>query len=165
MPGKKAQAGSAVESGISDPAADALYSGSREVMNGFAYATNRWSYGMVFLCALMAVRAVCLLKEQRTGIFLLLALAAGIVASLLAGSYRWTVWRSVAVFALTVLAFAGGAVLEKKKKSRLAGMLVSAAVLCGICWNLLSFFTPLGFHYAQRFQTKGRQRRCWKMSR
>ena len=127
-----------------------------KVMNGFAYATNRWSYGMAFLCALMAVRAVCLLKEQRTGIFLLLALAAGIVASLLAGSYRWIVWRSVAVFALTVLAFAGGAVLEKKKKSRLAGMLVSTVVLCGVCWNLLSFFTPLGFHYAQRFQTKGR---------
>lgn len=127
-----------------------------KVMNGLAYATNRWSYGMAFLCALMAVRAVCLLKEQRTGIFLLLALAAGIVASLLAGSYRWIVWRSVAVFALTVLAFAGGAVLEKKKKSRLAGMLVSTVVLCGVCWNLLSFFTPLGFHYAQRFQTKGR---------
>lgn len=39
-----------------------------KMMNGFAYVTNRWSYGMAFLCALMAAQAVADLKEQNTKI-------------------------------------------------------------------------------------------------
>ena len=36
-----------------------------KMMNGFAYVTNRWSYGMAFLCALMAAQEVADLKEQQ----------------------------------------------------------------------------------------------------
>ena len=93
-----------------------------KMMNGFAYVTNRWSYGMAFLCALMAAQAIADLKEQNTKIFLILGAAA---------------------------------ILERKQRKRLAGCLVSFVVFAGVCCNLITFFTPVGYSYAARFTKRG----------
>ncbi len=126
-----------------------------KVMNGFAYVTNRWSYGMAFLCALMAAQAVADLKEQNTKIFLILGVAAGILAAVLSASNGKAMRYAIAALAVTVLAFALGAILERKQKRRLAGCLVSAVVLAGVCGNLITFFTPVGYSYVSRFTKRG----------
>lgn len=126
-----------------------------KVMNGFAYVTNRWSYGMAFLCALMAAQAVADLKEQNTKIFLILGVAAGILAAVLSASNGKAMRYAIAALAVTVLAFALGAILERKQRKRLAGCLVSFVVFAGVCCNLITFFTPVGYSYAARFTKRG----------
>lgn len=126
-----------------------------KMMNGFAYVTNRWSYGMAFLCALMAAQAVADLKEQNTKIFLILGAAAGILAAALSASNGKAMRYAIAALAVTVLAFALGAILERKQRKRLAGCLVSFVVFAGVCCNLITFFTPVGYSYAARFTKRG----------
>ena len=126
-----------------------------KMMNGFAYVTNRWSYGMAFLCALMAAQAVADLKEQNTKIFLILGVAAGILAAALSASNGKAMRYAIAALAVTVLAFALGAILERKQRKRLAGCLVSFVVFAGVCCNLITFFTPVGYSYAARFTKRG----------
>ena len=126
-----------------------------KMMNGFAYVTNRWSYGMAFLCALMAAQAVADLKEQNTKIFLILGVAAGILAAVLSASNGKAMRYAIAALAVTVLAFALGAILERKQRKRLAGCLVSFVVFAGVCCNLITFFTPVGYSYAARFTKRG----------
>lgn len=126
-----------------------------KIMNGFAYVTNRWSYGMAFLCALMAAETIADLEKQNTKIFLLLATAAGILAITLAASDGKVVRYSVAALAVTTLIFVIAANLEKRQKKRLSGILVSLVVLAGVCWNLISFFSPVGYHYSVRFTKRG----------
>lgn len=124
-------------------------------MNGFAYVTNRWSYGMAFLCALMAAQAVADLKEQNTKIFLILGAAVGILAAALSASNGKAMRYAIAALAVTVLTFALGAILERKQRKRLAGCLVSFVVFAGVCCNLITFFTPVGYSYAARFTKRG----------
>lgn len=126
-----------------------------KMMNGFAYVTNRWSYGMAFLCALMAAQAVADLKEQNTKIFLILGAAAGILAAALSASNGKAMRYAIAALAVTVLTFALGAILERKQRKRLAGCLVSFVVFAGVCCNLITFFTPVGYSYAARFTKRG----------
>lgn len=126
-----------------------------KMMNGFAYVTNRWSYGMAFLCALMAAQEVADLKEQNTKIFLILGVAAGILAAALSASNGKAMRYAIAALAVTVLAFALGAILERKQRKRLAGCLVSFVVFAGVCCNLITFFTPVGYSYAARFTKRG----------
>lgn len=126
-----------------------------KMMNGFAYVTNRWSYGMAFLCALMAAQEVADLKEQNTKIFLILGAAAGILAAALSASNGKAMRYAIAALAVTVLAFALGAILERKQRKRLAGCLVSFVVFAGVCCNLITFFTPVGYSYAARFTKRG----------
>lgn len=126
-----------------------------KMMNGFAYVTNRWSYGMAFLCALMAAQEVADLKEQNTKIFLILGAAAGILAAALSASNGKAMRYAIAALAVTVLAFALGAILERKQRNRLAGCLVSFVVFAGVCCNLITFFTPVGYSYAARFTKRG----------
>lgn len=126
-----------------------------KMMNGFAYVTNRWSYGMAFLCALMAAQAIADLKEQNTKIFLILGVAAGILAAALSASNGKAMRYAIAALAVTVLAFALGAILERKQRKRLAGCLVSFVVFAGVCCNLITFFTPVGYSYAARFTKRG----------
>ncbi len=126
-----------------------------KMMNGFAYVTNRWSYGMAFLCALMAAQAVADLKEQNTKIFLILGVAAGILAAALSASNGKAMRYAIAALAVTVLTFALGAILERKQRKRLAGCLVSFVVFAGVCCNLITFFTPVGYSYAARFTKRG----------
>ena len=126
-----------------------------KMMNGFAYMTNRWSYGMAFLCALMAAQAVADLKEQNTKIFLILGAAAGILAAALSASNGKAMRYAIAALAVTVLTFALGAILERKQRKRLAGCLVSFVVFAGVCCNLITFFTPVGYSYAARFTKRG----------
>lgn len=126
-----------------------------KMMNGFAYVTNRWSYGMAFLCALMAAQAVADLKEQNTKIFLILGVAASILAAALSASNGKAMRYAIAALAVTVLAFALGAILERKQRKRLAGCLVSFVVFAGVCCNLITFFTPVGYSYAARFTKRG----------
>ena len=126
-----------------------------KMMNGFAYVTNRWSYGMAFLCALMAAQAVADLKEQNTKIFLILGAAAGILAAALSASNGKAMQYAIAALAVTVLTFALGAILERKQRKRLAGCLVSFVVFAGVCCNLITFFTPVGYSYAARFTKRG----------
>lgn len=126
-----------------------------KMMNGFAYVTNRWSYGMAFLCALMAAQAVADLKEQNTKIFLILGVAAGILAAALSASNGKAMRYAIAALTVTVLAFALGAILERKQRKRLAGCLVSFVVFAGVCCNLITFFTPVGYSYAARFTKRG----------
>lgn len=126
-----------------------------KMMNGFAYVTNRWSYGMAFLCALMAAQAVADLKEQNTKIFLILGAAAGILAAALSASNGKAMRYAIAALAVTVLTFALGAILERKQRKRLAGCLVSFVVFAGVCCNLITFFTPVGYSYATRFTKRG----------
>lgn len=126
-----------------------------KMMNGFAYVTNRWSYGMAFLCALMAAQAIADLKEQNTKIFLILGVAAGILAAALSASNGKAMRYAIAALAVTVLAFALGAILERKQRKRLAGCLVSFIVFAGVCCNLITFFTPVGYSYAARFTKRG----------
>ena len=126
-----------------------------KMMNGFAYVTNRWSYGMAFLCALMAAQAVADLKEQNTKIFLILGAAAGILAAALSASNGKAMRYAIAALAVTVLTFALGAILERKQRKRLAGCLVSFVVFAGVCCNLITFFTPGGYSYAARFTKRG----------
>lgn len=92
-----------------------------KMMNGFAYVTNRWSYGMAFLCALMAAQAVADLKEQNTKIFLILGAAAGILAAALSASNGKAMRYAIAALAVTVLTFALGAKAEKKT-GRMSGV-------------------------------------------
>ena len=125
------------------------------MMNGFAYVPNRWSYGMAFLCALMAAQEVADLKEQNTKIFLILGAAAGILAAALSASNGKAMRYAIAALAVTVLAFALGAILERKQRKRLAGCLVSFVVFAGVCCNLITFFTPVGYSYAARFTKRG----------
>ena len=126
-----------------------------KMMNGFAYVTNRWSYGMAFLCALMAAQAIADLKEQNTKIFLILGAAAGILAAALSASNGKAMRYAIAALAVTVLTFALGAILERKQRKRLAGCLVSFVVFAGVCCNLITFFTPVGYSYAARFTKRG----------
>lgn len=126
-----------------------------KMMNGFAYVTNRWSYGMAFLCALMVAQAVADFKEQNTKIFLILGVAAGILAAALSASNGKAMRYAIAALAVTVLAFALGAILERKQRKRLAGCLVSFVVFAGVCCNLITFFTPVGYSYAARFTKRG----------
>lgn len=126
-----------------------------KMMNGFAYVTNRWSYGMAFLCALMAAQAVADLKEQNTKIFLILGAAAGILAAALSASNGKAMRYAIAALAVTVLTFALGAILERKQRKRLAGCLVSFVVFAGVCCNLITFFTTVGYSYAARFTKRG----------
>lgn len=126
-----------------------------KMMNGFAYVTNRWSYGMAFLCALMAAQAIADLKEQNTKIFLILGVAAGILAAALSASNGKAMRYAIAALAVTVLTFALGAILERKQRKRLAGCLVSFVVFAGVCCNLITFFTPVGYSYAARFTKRG----------
>lgn len=126
-----------------------------KMMNGFAYVTNRWSYGMAFLCALMAAQAVADLKEQNTKIFLILGAAAGILAAALSASNGKAMRYAIAALAVTVLTFALGAILERKQRKRLAGCLVSFVVFAGVCCNLITFLTPVGYSYAARFTKRG----------
>lgn len=126
-----------------------------KMMNDFAYVTNRWSYGMAFLCALMAAQEVADLKEQNTKIFLILGAAAGILAAALSASNGKAMRYAIAALAVTVLAFALGAILERKQRKRLAGCLVSFVVFAGVCCNLITFFTPVGYSYAARFTKRG----------
>lgn len=126
-----------------------------KMMNGFAYVTNRWSYGMAFLCALMAAQAVADLKEQNTKIFLILGVAAGILAAALSASNGKAMRYAIAALAVTVLTFALGAILERKQRKRLAGCLMSFVVFAGVCCNLITFFTPVGYSYAARFTKRG----------
>lgn len=126
-----------------------------KMMNGFAYVTNRWSYGMAFLCALMAAQAVADLKEQNTKIFLILGAAAGILAAALSASNGKAMRYAIAALAVTVLTFTLGAILERKQRKRLAGCLVSFVVFAGVCCNLITFFTPVGYSYAARFTKRG----------
>ena len=62
---------------------------------------------------------------------------------------------AIAALAVTVLAFALGAILERKQRKRLAGCLVSFVVFAGVCCNLITFFTPVGYSYAARFTKRG----------
>lgn len=126
-----------------------------KMMNGFAYVTNRWSYGMAFLCALMAAQEVADLKEQNTKIFLILGAAAGILAAALSASNGKAMRYAIAALAVTVLTFALGAILERKQRKRLAGCLVSFVVFAGVCCNLITFFTTVGYSYAARFTKRG----------
>lgn len=126
-----------------------------KMMNGFAYVTNRWSYGMAFLCALMAAQAVADLKEQNTKIFLILGTVAGILAAVLSASNGKAMRYAIAALALTMLAFVLGSILERKQRKRLTGCLVSVVVLAGVCGNLITFFTPVGYSYVSRFTKRG----------
>ena len=62
---------------------------------------------------------------------------------------------AIAALAVTVLTFALGAILERKQRKRLAGCLVSFVVFAGVCRNLITFFTPVGYSYAARFTKRG----------
>lgn len=110
---------------------------------------------MAFLCALMAAQEVADLKEQNTKIFLILGVAAGILAAALSASNGKAMRYAIAALAVTVLAFALGAILERKQRKRLAGCLVSFVVFAGVCCNLITFFTPVGYSYAARFTKRG----------
>lgn len=110
---------------------------------------------MAFLCALMAAQAVADLKEQNTKIFLILGVAAGILAAALSASNGKAMRYAIAALTVTVLAFALGAILERKQRKRLAGCLVSFVVFAGVCCNLITFFTPVGYSYAARFTKRG----------
>ena len=110
---------------------------------------------MAFLCALMAAQAVADLKEQNTKIFLILGAAAGILAAALSASNGKAMRYAIAALAVTVLTFALGAILERKQRKRLAGCLVSFVVFAGVCCNLITFFTTVGYSYAARFTKRG----------
>lgn len=64
----------------------------------------------------MAAQAVADLKEQNTKIFLILGVAAGILAAALSASNGKAMRYAIAALAVTVLAFALGAILERKRE-------------------------------------------------
>mgnify|MGYP000134534090 CR=1 FL=1 len=133
----------------------ALYSVWRKNDEWFCLCDKPLEYGMAFLCALMAAQEVADLKEQNTKIFLILGAAAGILAAALSASNGKAMRYAIAALAVTVLAFALGAILERKQRKRLAGCLVSFVVFAGVCCNLITFFTPVGYSYAARFTKRG----------
>lgn len=86
---------------------------------------------------------------------MILGAAAGILAAALSASNGKAMRYAIAALAVTVLTFALGAILERKQRKRLAGCLVSFVVFAGVCCNLITFFTPVGYSYAARFTKRG----------
>lgn len=84
-----------------------------------------------------------------------LGAAAGILVAALSASNGKAMRYAIAALAVTVLTFALGAILERKQRKRLAGCLVSFVVFAGVCCNLITFFTPVGYSYAARFTKRG----------
>ena len=126
-----------------------------KMMNGFAYVTNRWSYGMAFLCALMAAQAVADLKEQNTKIFLILGAAAGILAASIIRIERKShaiCDRSSCSDRSDICTWSDSGAKAEKKTGRMSGVF---RCVCRCLLQSHHLLTPVGYSYAARFTKRG----------
>lgn len=127
-----------------------------KVMNGFAYVTNRWSYGVAFACALMTARAIKTLERQNWKHFLVIAVAAVVAGILARDTFGKKAICAALLVGLTGALFAESVVLLKRGKKLLANGVILGMVLFGICWNIFSLYSSMGgYHYTERFVKKG----------